>query len=103
MNAQINTKTYVENSMSGKAAPEIKFRAGAISAAVWPNKGQSKTGEETEFKTVSLQRSYKDKNDQWQNTSQLRISDLPKAALILSKAYEYLVLNQQFGSGSIEM
>ena len=34
----------------------------------------------------------KDKNDEWQHTNSLRVNDLPKAALVLNKAYEYLVL-----------
>ncbi len=72
--------------------PEKKFSAGAINASVWKNQAKSKTGEEVEFRTISLQRRYKDKNDQWQSASSLRVNDLPKAALVLTKAYEYLVL-----------
>lgn len=77
--------------------PEIKFRAGAISATIWLNQGQNqKTGETSNFRTISLQRGYKDKNDQWQNTNTFRLNDLPRAALVLTKAYEYLVTaNQQ--------
>jgi len=78
-----------------KNLPEIKFRAGAVSATVWTNKGQSKSGDEISFNTISIDRRYKDKEDEWQSTSSMRINDLPKAALVLTKAYEYLVLNQQ--------
>ena len=75
--------------------PEKKFRAGAISATVWLNQGQNKnTGELTNYKTISLQRGYKDKNDQWQNTTSFRINDLPRAALVLRQAYEYLATKQ---------
>jgi len=72
--------------------PEIKFSTGAISAAVWKNTGVRKNGEQTEFNTISLQRRYTDKKGEWQTTSSLRINDLPRAALVLNKAYEYLVL-----------
>ncbi len=82
-----------------KNMPEIKFRAGAVAATVWSNTGQSKKGEEVSFNTISLERSYKDKNDEWKNTSSMRVNDLPKAALVLKKAYEYLVLNQQQTAG----
>ncbi|NQU97829.1 hypothetical protein HQ533_00010 [Candidatus Woesearchaeota archaeon] len=75
-----------------KVKPEKKFSAGAMSASVWVNEGKGKDGEKRKFRTVSLQRSYKDKNDEWQTTSSLRITDLPKASLIINKAYEYLVL-----------
>ena len=75
--------------------PERKFRAGVISATVWLNQGQSKkTGETNSYRTISLQRGYKDQNNQWQNTASLRLNDLPRAALVLTKAYEYLVTTQ---------
>ena len=77
-----------------KNQPEMKFRAGAVCATVWANKGQ-RDGTETSYSTVSIERSYKDKNDAWQTTNSLRLNDLPRAALVLTKAYEYLVLNQQ--------
>jgi len=76
--------------------PEKKFRAGAISATVWLNQAQNKkTGQIASYRTISLQRGYKDKNDQWQNTGTMRVNDLPRAALVLTKAYEYLVTRQQ--------
>lgn len=75
--------------------PEKKFRAGAISATVWLNKGQKIDGEETEYKSVSIDRNYKDKNDQWQSTNSMRINDLPKAAVVLMEAYKYLVCREQ--------
>ena len=75
-----------------KVKPEKKFSAGAMSASVWVNEGQGKDGEKRKFRTVNIQRVYKDKNDEWQTTSSLRITDLPKASLIINKAYEYLVL-----------
>ncbi len=83
--------------------PEKKFRAGAISATVWLNQGQSKkTGEATNWRTISLQRGYKDNNDQWQNTGTMRVNDLPRAALVLKQAYEYLVTAQQDSTSVIE-
>jgi hypothetical protein len=75
--------------------PEKKFKAGAVSATIWANQGQNAKGEETSYSTVSLDRSYKDKNNAWQHTSSMRLHDLPKAALVLTKAYEYLVLNEK--------
>lgn len=76
--------------------PEKKFSTGAISATVWKNSGTSKkTGEAVEFKTVTLQRRYTDKEGKWQTSSSLKINDLPKANLVLQKAFEYLVLKGQ--------
>lgn len=73
--------------------PEKKFKAGAIQATVWLNKGQNKKGEEVGYRSISLDRNYLDKDGKWQNTSSLRVNDLPKASIVLQKAYEYLVLN----------
>ena len=78
--------------------PEVKFSAGPVSAAVWLNSGQTKDGKLAEYRTISLQRVYKDKKDQWQNTGSLRLNDLPKAALVLSKAFEYLTLKDNSSS-----
>ena len=85
------------NKISGRSAtpniPEKKFRAGAISATVWKNQGQNQDKEQITYKTVSFERNYKDNKGNWQTTSSLRINDLPKAVLVLGKAYEYLALN----------
>jgi hypothetical protein len=52
-------------------------------------------GRTVEYKTVSFERNYLDRNDTWRTTNSLRINDLPKAALILQKAYEYLALSEK--------
>jgi len=75
--------------------PEKKFRAGAISATIWSNKTE-KDGKESEYKTISFDRSYKLKDsNEWKNTKSMRASDIPKAILVLGKAYEYLHLNPE--------
>lgn len=71
--------------------PAKKFRAGTISATVWKNT-VVRDGKEVEFPTVSLQRSYKDKEGQWQQSNNLRRDDLPKAMLVLEEAYKELSL-----------
>ena len=83
-----------------KNLPEKKFSTGTISATVWQNQGKSKNGETIEYRTVSLQRGYKDRNGVWQNTNSLRINDLPKASLVLQKSFEYVVLKEQQGGTS---
>jgi hypothetical protein len=75
--------------------PEKKFRAGAVSVTVWLNKGQNTKGEANEYRTISVERSYMDKEGKWQTTNSMRINDLPKAELALHKAYEFIVLNEQ--------
>jgi hypothetical protein len=80
------------NDVMGKKMPETKFRSGAIAATIWSNE-TVRDGKKVEYKSVTFERSYKDKNDQWQSTNSLRTADIPKAILVLSKAYEHLALN----------
>jgi len=70
--------------------PETKFVAGAVVATIWKNQ-KVFNNRQTEYNTISLERKYF-KNDQWQTTTNLRANDLPKASLVLQKAYEYLML-----------
>ncbi len=77
-----------------KNVPEKKFSTGVIAATVWQNQGKSRTGETIGYRTVSLQRRYKDKSGAWQTANSFRVNDLPKANLVLQKAYEYLVLRE---------
>ncbi|SRR3989344_714116 len=86
--------------MESRNVPEKKFSTGVITATVWQNQGKGRDGEAVGYRTVSLQRRYKDKNGVWQTANSLRVNDLPKASLVLSKAYEYLVLREQNTSTS---
>ena len=75
-----------------KNTPEKKFRAGAICATIWRNT-VLRDGKQDSYCTVSLERGYKNKSGEWQNTSSLRSSDIPRASLVLQEAYKYLVMN----------
>ncbi|MFC1723482.1 hypothetical protein ACFL0V_05065 [Nanoarchaeota archaeon] len=72
--------------------PEKKFRAGAISATVWRNIHE-KDGRSFEVRSIKVERNYKDKEtDEWKSTDYLRAMDLPKAVVLLGKAYEYIIM-----------
>ena len=73
-----------------KNTPEKKFKAGAVSATVWKN--QSKEG--NEFSSVSFEKVYKDQNDEWKSTGHLNVNDLPKALVVIGKAFEHLALKE---------
>jgi len=75
-----------------KNLPDKKFRSGAVSATIWTNTLQ-KDGKAVAYKTVSIERNYKDKQGNWKTTSSLRVADIPRAVLVLNKSYEYLALN----------
>ena len=72
------------------AKPLKKFSAANISAAVWENEGK----EGRPFFSVTLQKRYKDKNEEWKNSSSFTANDLPRAMLVLDKAYEFLVIKE---------
>ena len=74
--------------------PEKKFSTGAIIATVWQNQGKGRNGEATDYRTVSFQRRYKDIDGTWKSTNSLRLNDLPRASLVLQKAYEYIVMKE---------
>ena len=74
------------------AQPEITFRHGLCSASIYENE-YTRGEEKFTVRTVSFQRSYLDKDGNWQQTNSLKVNDIPKAVLVLNKAYEFLTSN----------
>ncbi len=74
--------------------PEKKFQAGGIEASIFENE-TSQNGKPIKIKKVAFQKRYKSSDGSWKSTSSLDINDLPKAILVLSKAYEYLALSPE--------
>ena len=72
--------------------PEIVFRHGPCSAAIFVNEIQR--GEASfKLRSVVFQRRYLDEKGNWQSTNSLRVNDIPKAVLVLNKSFEYLTSN----------
>ena len=67
--------------------PEKKFRVRGLTATVW----KSISPQGTAYYNVQLDRSYKDKDNNWKKTSSLKENDIPKAMVLLQKAYEYVI------------
>lgn len=83
--------------MSQDAAPTItkdhpvyKNQSGAIEMAVWANTREV-DGQQRTFHSVTLQRSYLDKDEKWQKTPQLRQRDLGDAIALLQTAQQFLM------------
>ena len=77
--------------------PIKKFKIGLIEAAVWANKREF-DGKEVEFKTVTLSRSYKKKDeDVWKSEiiNNIRRNDVPKIMAIMGKLQDYLYFEVQ--------
>ena len=75
----------------GNNMPEKRIKVGPIAATIWSNK--SKVGD-TEYKTITFERSYKDAAGTWQTTHSLRVNDIPKAELALRKAFEFCYIGE---------
>ncbi|MEJ2232732.1 MAG: hypothetical protein P8X67_02290 [Syntrophobacterales bacterium] len=75
--------------MSNK--PERVFQHGGVKAAIFVNEHE-KEGESFTKKSISVQRVYRDKEGMFKTTNSLYVNDLPKAILVLQKAFDYLTV-----------
>lgn len=67
--------------------PEHTVRVGGIQFSIWSND----TGKGV-FQSITIDKSYKDKDGEWKRTKSFKPSDLVKVQLGLSKVLEYLYL-----------
>lgn len=79
--------------------PEKKFSCGGINASIFENE-VLQSGKKIKIKKISFQKRFKDKDGSWKTASSLDIGDLPKAILVLSKGYEYLVMDTELSPPS---
>ena len=84
------------------AKPEATFKGGGCNASVFENQ-ITRNGKTVTLKKVSFQKRYKDSDGQWKSTASLDVNDIPKAILVLSETYRYLVLQDGGNSGSAEL
>ena len=75
------------------AGPIMVYRAGGVRASIFQNEVE-RNGQSTPVPSVRIQRSYKASDNEWKTTDSFRINDLPKVALVASKAYEFLALTE---------
>lgn len=68
-------------------APDHKVHFGRVDVAVWKRQSQS---DDRSWYNFSISRSYKDKDDTWQRTSNLDEEDLLPAARALEEAYAWV-------------
>jgi len=65
--------------------PVHKVKYGVIEASLWENESKEGT-----YLTMSLQRNYKDKEDNWKSTNKsFRINDIPVIELALRDCFEF--------------
>ena len=74
-----------------KPHPAHKARLNALQLAVWSNEYKTEEGETRFFHTMTIERNFKDRDGEWQKTSQLRESDLGDAIALLQDAQQFLI------------
>ena len=79
--------------------PVATFKHGSVEAAIFENEVK-KNGKSFTVRKVVVQRNYLDRNEQWQSTSSLEVNDVPKAVLVLSKAYDFMTVRERPGTGN---
>lgn len=74
--------------------PIKKIVSGPVSASIWENPSTSENVEEKPKVThsISVQKSFKDKEGKWQHSSSFKKNDLPHVMLATQKAFEFLAL-----------
>ena len=65
------------------------IKVGGVVATIWRNENDGKVS-----LSVTLERTYKDRNGEWKKSRSFRQNDLPKALLALQQAFEHLALSR---------
>ncbi len=78
-----------------KKQPVQKFRAGGVTATIWANVNVGKDDKEYMQHSINFERSYQDKEGEFQKTNSYNVNDLQKLAVVLAKAQEYVLLNEE--------
>ncbi len=80
--------------MSEAELPIKEFRAGTVAAAIWESKAPVNGKSYAQY-SIRVQKRYRDdKAGQWKTTSYFRPDELPKLALVVSRAFEFLTLRE---------
>ena len=74
--------------------PIKEFRAGQIKATIWENEKKSGKGETVKYKSVNIEKSYKDDDGNWKTSNTFFREDIPKLQLVAAKAFEYISLTE---------
>ena len=77
-----------------KDRPIKDFRAGNIQASVWRNEVNNKDGRTEVRYSVRIQKRFKNKEGEYENTNYLFQDDLPKIILVAQKSFEFITLRE---------
>ncbi|MFC1805663.1 hypothetical protein ACFL09_01615 [Planctomycetota bacterium] len=79
--------------------PLARFRAGAMSCALWENEINVSGTTKTMLK-ASVSRRYKDKNGDWKSSQSFSRNEIPLAIYCLEKAFEKIIEEETAQSGN---
>ena len=66
--------------------PKAKYRAGAVSCAIWSNEA-TVNGRAVEILKATIERRYRDKMGVWKSSGSFSKTEIPQAVFCLIKAY----------------
>ena len=90
--AQLTVDEAVDTAHATKdKAPVKTYRHFNISASVFANEGKNGNT----YYTVTLERGYKDKNENWQHSSSFLRDEIPVASHLLVQAWTYVLEQEQ--------
>ena len=83
----VSSTTNLENNTMAKTAnkPVHEIRMGRIKAAIWENETQNGTRH-----NVTVQRIYKDEQQEWQSSDSFGRDDLPLLAKVVDQAHTWI-------------
>ena len=70
--------------------PEKTIRLGSVSASVFVNQSNGNGNGSSEFRSITIQRAYRDEKDQTQYDTSFTARDLPAAIRCLQLAQDYV-------------
>ena len=72
-----------ETNDTANKSPKYKVKYDLIEATAWEVEGQNGN-----FLSINVSRSYKNKDEEWKTTKTFRTSDLPTLALVVNDLYK---------------
>ena len=86
--------------MSEADLPIKEFRAGTVAAAIWESKAPINGKPYAQY-SIRVQKRYRDdKSGQWKTTTYFPPDELPRLALVVSRAFEFLTLRETEDAGA---
>jgi len=86
----MGTATKEPATAPASTKPTKSFRLRGVSVSVFENSAKTKDREVT-FHKVAIQRSYRDSDGEWQNTTSFGRDDLPVLGLLLKQAWQHIL------------